>query len=159
MMRSMLFATAAAVGLTFGVAAMAQTTNDAMPVRPDHSPGVGLSEPASTSASNITPSDTRSPIAPRLPGAAAPGINATAGEELATAQTALSQHRTGAAQEALERAETRLLDRSTPAGMTDVPAQNPVVQTISQAREALGHHDIARAQTLVSKAMMEVRAG
>jgi hypothetical protein len=171
-MRSMLFATVATFGVTFGIAAMAQTTNadmapandQMMPqaapmMRPGHSPGVGLSEPASTNASNITASDTRSVIAPRLPGAAAPGINQTAGQLLRMAQDDLSRHQTGAAQEALERAETRLLDRSTPAGMTDAPDRNAVVLTISQAREALGHHDVAGAQSLVSKAMSQATPG
>jgi len=151
-MRSMLFATVATFGLTFGVAAMAQTM-------PGHVPGVGLSEPTSTQASNISPSDTHSVIAPRLPGAAAPGLDVTASQELHMAQTDLSQHRTGAAQEALERAETRLLDRSTPQGMTGSPTMNPVAQTISQARQALGHHDLAGARSLIAKAMSQAAAG
>jgi hypothetical protein len=158
-MRSMLFATVATVGLTFGVTAMAQTTNNAMPVMPGHSPGVGLSEPASTQASNIDPSDTRSAIAPRLPGSERPGTETTATEELSRAQRALSEHRTGAAQEALERAETRLLDRSTPQGMTDMPSVNPMTQTIAQARQALGRHDLAGAQSLISRAMAQSSAG
>lgn len=151
MMRSTVFATVAAVGLAFGGTAMAQM--------PGHSPGVGLSEPASGQASNITPSDTHSAIAPRLPGSAASGVDETAMGQLRRAQQALSAHRTGAAQEALERAETRLLDRSTPAGMTDTPAQNPVVLTISQAREALGRNDLAGAQSLIAKALAERSAG
>jgi hypothetical protein len=158
-MRSMLFATVATFGLTFGVAAMAQSTNNQMPVMPGHSPGVGLSEPASTQASNIDPSDTRSAIAPRLPGSERPGTETTATQELSRAQRALSEHRTGAAQEALERAETRLLDRSTPQGMTDTPSVNPVTQTIEQARQALAHHDLAGAQSLVGRAMAQSSAG
>ncbi len=158
-MRSMLFATVATVGLTFGVAAMAQTTNDNMAPPSGHQPGVGLSQPASSSASNITPGDTRSMIAPRLPGSEAMGTNETAGGLLRMAQRDLSAHRTGAAQEALERAETRLLDRSTPAGMTNTPDTGPMVQMISQAREALGHNDIAGAQNLISRAMTQTTAG
>jgi hypothetical protein len=162
-MRSTLFATVAAVGLTFGVTAMAQTTNTNMAppsgVMPGHSPGVGLSEPASNQASNIAPSDTRSTIAPRLPGAEASGVDETAAGLLRMAQRDLNAHRTGAAQEALERAETRLLDRSTPAGMTDTPTENPVAQTIAQAREALGHNDVAGAQSLVAKALAGPSAG
>jgi hypothetical protein len=75
------------------------------------------------------------------------------------AQRDLSAHRTGAAQEALERAETRLLDRSTPAGMTNTPDTGPMVRMISQAREALGHNDIAGAQNLISRAMTQTTAG
>lgn len=172
-MRSKLLATIATFGLAFGGAAMAQTTYygtmpvqpgpvqpapmpgyvQSGPVRPGHMPGDGLSEPASNRASNITPGDTRSAIAPRLPGAASPGLDETSMQYLQTAQMALSRNQTGAAQEALERAETRLLDRSTPQGMTDVPSSNPVVATISQAREAVGNHDLATAQSLISRAM------
>jgi cytoskeletal protein RodZ len=159
-MRSMLFATVATFGLCLGAAAMAQTTNDNMAtpsaaLQSGHIPGVGLSEPASTSASNISPSDTSSPIAPRLPGSAMPGTETTVNQELQRAQEALSAHRTGAAQEALERAETRLLDRSTPAGTTNIPDTGPTVSTIAQARQALGHNDLSGAQSLISKAMMQ----
>jgi hypothetical protein len=162
-MRRILLATAATFGVTLGGAAMAQYTNPDQAVmggsRPGHEPGVGLSEPASGRASNITPGDARSTIAPRLPGAAIGGENLTAADYLREAQSALVQGRTGAAQEALERAETRLLDRSTPQGMTDTPTSNPVAQTISQARDALGHHDLAGAGSLISRAMSQVGAG
>jgi hypothetical protein len=126
---------------------------------PGHSPGVGFSEPASSQASNIAPGDTHSTIAPRLPGAEASGVDETAMGQLRMAQRKLSAHRTGAAQEALERAETRLLDRSTPAGMTYTPTQNPVVRTVAQAREALGRNDLAGAQSLIAKAMADRSAG
>jgi hypothetical protein len=166
-MRSMLFATvvtaavtAATFGLTLGTAAMAQTTNNDMAPPSGHMPGVGLSEPSSTVASNIAPSDTRSPIAPRLPGSTAPGstapgVDTTAGQELQIAQRALSANRTGAAQEALERAETRLLDRSTAPDMVNTPDSGPKVTTIAQARQALGRHDVTGAQGLISKAMTQ----
>ncbi len=163
-MRSMLIAAVATFGLTVGGAAMAQTTNDNMApannhYMPGHSPGVGLSEPASTQASNIAPGDTRSAIAPRLPGSAMPGLDTTARQELQMAQRDLSAHRTGAAQEALERAETRLLDRSTPAGMTGTPDSGPMVQMISQAREALGRNDVAGAQDIVGRLISQQTAG
>ena len=158
-MRGTLFATVATVGLTFGFAAMAQTTNPNVGAIPGHSPGDGLSQPASSQASNISPSDSHSTIAPRLPGSAASGIDETAAQLLRMAQRDLSAHRTGAAQEALERAETRMLDRSTPVGMTDTPATNPVIQTISEARQALGHNDVAGAQSLISQAMAQRSAG
>jgi hypothetical protein len=162
-MRNILFATVATFGLTCGVAAMAQTTNNNMAppsgAMPGHVPGVGLSEPASNNASNIAPGDTHSAIAPRLPGSDAAGTTTTAGQELRMARQDLSMHRTGAAQEALERAETRLLDRSTPQGMTGTPSANPAAQTISQARAALGRNDVAGAQSLITKAMSQTTAG
>jgi hypothetical protein len=122
--------------------------------RPGHEPGVGESEPASTRASNIDSADTRSAIAPRLPTPRG-GANATPEQYLRDAQSALAANRTGAAQEALERAETRLLDRSTPAGATDTPAQNPMASTIAQARDALGRHDTAQARELIRQAMTQ----
>jgi hypothetical protein len=147
---------------------MAQTTNDnmappnmaprgngAVSPHPGHMPGDGLSEPASTSASNISPSDTRSTIAPRLPGSAAPGLETTARQELQRAERDLSANRTGAAQEALERAETRLLDRSTAPDMVNTPDSGPMVTTIAQARQALGRHDVAGAQNLIAMAMSQ----
>ncbi len=60
--------------------------------------------------SNITPSDTRSITAPRLPEPGAPSPSPPAAF-LAAARRAVAAGRTGEAQEALERAETRLLDR------------------------------------------------
>ena len=54
--------------------------------------------------------------------------------------------RTGEAQQSLEMAQTRLLDRSTPQFQTSDPSNNPAVSQISQALKALAHGD--RAQTM-----------
>ena len=90
-------------------------TTSTADIRPGHEPGVGESFPASNKASNITAADTRSPIAPRLP---TPGVeDATPAAYLNAAQTALNANQTGRAQEALERAETAMLQRSVPANM------------------------------------------
>jgi hypothetical protein len=61
--------------------------------------------------------------------------NASADQHLRDAQIALSRHRTEEAQEALERAETRVLN-SAPEGNL---SQNSTVITIERAREAMGH--------------------
>jgi hypothetical protein len=121
-------------------------------IRPGHVPGVGDSFPASNKASNVTPSDTHSVIAPRLP-APAGGPNATPAAFLTDAQNALKARQTGRAQEALERAETALLQRSVPADQASVPDQSPGVQQIRAARDALAKGDIAGAQKAIAGAL------
>src|ERR1700733_12261120 len=121
-------------------------------IRPGHEPGVGESFPASNNASNVTPRDTHSVIAPRLP-APPGGPNATPSAFLNDAQNALKARRTGQAQEALERAETAMLQRSVPADQASVPDQSPGVQQIRAARDALAKGDIAGAQKAISAAL------
>ncbi len=72
---------------------------------------------------------------------------------LQQASDALRRNRNGQAMELLERAETRLLSRSTPAGMADQPAQGPMVSHISAARQALANRDRAGAQQQIDQAM------
>jgi hypothetical protein len=125
-MKNLLLASAAVMGLALSVPAMAQQ------------------------ASNITPSDTRSDIAPALP---TPPVSPDAGprQYLQAARTALSAHRTGEAQEALERAEARLLDRSTAnPGRED---RAPMVRQVADAREALGRGDVTGATRIVDAAL------
>ncbi len=111
----------------------------------------GVGSPRSTRASNIDRADTRSEIAPRLPDPAA--ASSTPEGYLAAAQRSLNAGHTGAAQEALERAETRLLSRSTDASMAASPADMPMVQHISAARRALAGRDTAAAKSAISAAM------
>jgi len=111
----------------------------------------GAGSPMSSKASNITGADTRSEIAPRLPDPASSGN--TPQDYLAAAQRALASGRTGAAQEALERAETRLLSRSTDPSMAASPADMPMVQQIGQARRALAARDTAGAKSAISSAL------
>jgi hypothetical protein len=113
--------------------------------RPGNVIGTGMSTPMGTHASNITPSDTRSPIAPNLPNPTV-GPNASAADYLRAAQASLAGGRTGEAQQSLEMAQTRLLDRSVPMGQTNDPSGNPAVSQISQALKALAAGD--RAQTM-----------
>ncbi len=104
----------------------------------------GAGSPMSTSSSNSGLADTRSEIAPRLPN---PDASSNSPEAyLAAAQRALAAGRTGAAQEALERAETRLLTRSTEPGMAATPSDMPMVRQISDARRALANRDMAGAR-------------
>ncbi len=111
----------------------------------------GAGSPRSNRASNIAPLDTRSEIAPRLPDPAA--ASNTPEGYLAAAQRALDAGKTGAAQEALERAETRVLSRSTDPSMAASPADMPMVQQIGQARRALAARDMVGAKSAISAAM------
>jgi len=111
----------------------------------------GAGSPASNRASNTTAANTRSEIAPRLPDPAA-GASTPEGY-LAAAQRALNSGRTGAAQEALERAETRLLSRSTEQSLAGSPDASPMVQKIGEARRALAARDTATAKSAISAAM------
>lgn len=119
--------------------------------RPGHEPGVGESEPASNSASNIDRGNTRGDIAPRLPNPDANGNSAEA--YLAAADRALARRQTGAAQEALERAETRMLDRSVPMGAGNMPAQDPRIMQVNGALQALANRNYAGARQNIQQAM------
>jgi hypothetical protein len=85
-----------------------------------------LAQPADRPASNITPYDTRSVIAPALPVPPVP-LTAPPSAFLSVARSAVQAGRTGEAQEALERAETRLLDRSLPAAAVAAPDSQQAV--------------------------------
>ncbi len=112
--------------------------------------GLPSVEPLSRSASNINQSNTRSTIAPALPSTNL-GPNATASDYLRAAENALGAGQTGRAQEALENAETRLLTRSTPMGMSGQPDQNPAVNNINSALQSLGSHDVQGAMRIVQQ--------
>ncbi len=129
---------------------MAQPSPDG--ARPGNVIGTGQSLPRSDNAGNLNPQTTRSLLAPNLP---AP----PAGDDLQTllldARTSLQAGRTGQAQEALERAETRALDRSVIQGNEHVPAASPVVSRISAALQALGAGQSAEAIRLIDAAVPE----
>lgn len=120
--------------------------------RPGNDVGTGMSLPLGTHDSNITPSNTRSTIAPNLPSPQI-GPNAAATDYLRAAQRALQAGRTGEAQQSLEMAQTRLLDRSVPQGQTDNPSDNPAVTQVSQALKALAAHDRMQAMQLIDSAI------
>ncbi|MBX9701263.1 MAG: hypothetical protein K2X74_17645, partial [Acetobacteraceae bacterium] len=71
---------------------------------------------------------------------------------LGQAEEALRRGRMGEANELLERAETRLLTRSTPAPMADQPYQGPVVDRIAAARRALMERDRSGASQSIAAA-------
>ena len=82
-------------------------------------------------------SDTPLPALPAPPVAA----DASVATLLRAARTALVTGRIGETQEALEMAQTRLLDRSVPLFQTNTASQDPGVTAISQALKALATGD------------------
>ncbi len=72
---------------------------------------------------------------------------------LRAAQSALQAGRTGEAQQSLEMAQTRLLDRSVPMGQTNNPSDNPAVSQMSQALKALAAGDRAQTMQLIQSAI------
>jgi hypothetical protein len=140
------FATAAALLALAAAPALAQPVppgaNPETGARPGNVIGTGSSLPYSDKASNIDPADTRSLIAPNLP--EPPGVteNSSPRHFLQAARYALQNGQTGAGQQALEQAETRLLDRSVRPSRASEPIQGPMINGINSALQALGHHDV-----------------
>jgi hypothetical protein len=134
-MRNLLYASVALLGLAAS-GAYAQTT-----AAPAGAPPAG-----------------RGVIVPPLP-AASVGANATPQQYLQAAQTALDHRQTGQARDALEQAETRLLDRSVAPSMAGQPDQNPAIKNIGDAREAIRRGDLAGAKQSITEAMNATTAG
>lgn len=128
--------------------ALAQMADTDMGARPGNEIGTGNSLPRSNKASNIGRTDTHSRIAPNLPNPLL-GEDAASRDYVAAARQALKSGQTGKAQQSLEMAETRLLDRSTVLFQTHDPSQNPLVQQLSDARHALGNGDRAQALAII----------
>ncbi len=124
--------------------------------RPGNEIGTGSSLPRSDRAGNISPQDTRSDIAPNLPSPPV-GENASVRDYLTAARSALLGGRTGEAQQALEMAETRALDRSVPLFQTNVAVQDPLVGEIEQALHALGAGDRTRAVQTIEAALQRAQ--
>jgi len=135
-MRYLGLATIALLGMTT-MAAMAQMPSGVDPAtgaRPGHVPGIGESLPRSLPPSAI-------------------GEDATATDYLRSARASLVAGRTGQAQQSLEMAQTRALDRSVAQGQGDVPDDSLLVSRIYDARCALGDHDNAHAIQLIDLAL------
>jgi hypothetical protein len=162
-MRSLALSCTVLAGLA-GMPVLAQTTVPTTPqavprgtnpetgARPGNEVGTGMSLPMGTHASNIDERNTRSTIAPNLPGPSI-GPNASPADFLRAAQAALQAGRTGETQQALEMAQTRLLDRSVPMGQTNNPSDHPAVTQISQALRALAGGDRAQTMQLIQAAI------
>jgi hypothetical protein len=72
---------------------------------------------------------------------------------------AIAAGRTGEAQEAIERAESRALIRSVKPSQAEQPSEQPLVQQLTQARLALASGDRLRAATLLEAAAKSPEAG
>ena len=164
-MRYVSVAAIALAGMT-SLAALAQAPASVPPAsvppasgaRAGHEPGVGVSLPLSNRASNIRPNDTSTAIAPTLPTPVV-GADATVQTYLRAARAALVAGRTGQAQQALEMAETRALDRSVPQGATDTPSHRRLIVRIGAARQALGAGDRSQALHRIDAALNTPPAG
>jgi hypothetical protein len=159
-MRSALLS-AIALSTLLGAPAFAQgVPSGANPVtgaRPGNDVGTGMSMPMGNRASNIDQRDTRSEIAPNLPSPQV-GPNASAVDYLRAADRALRSGRTGESQQALEMAQTRLLDRSVPQGQTGNSSANPAVAQIDEALHALAAGQHTQAMQLIDAAIPQVAA-
>ncbi|WP_428536414.1 hypothetical protein [Rhodopila sp.] len=107
--------------------------------------GTALAQQARESVLSPLPS-------PNVPEGAKPS------DELRAAEGALAAGRTGEVEEALERAQTRMLDRSVALGRTNDPSDNPTVGQISQARQALAAGDRAGCLQLIQAAVASATA-
>jgi hypothetical protein len=126
--------------------------------RPGNVIGTGMSMPLSNRASNIDTQDQYyGRVAPNLPSPPL-GDNAPPVDYLRAAQASLAAGRTGEAQQSLEMAQTRLLDRSVPYGQVNTPDGNPAVGQISQALQALAAGDRARCMQLIDAAIPAAQA-
>jgi hypothetical protein len=154
-MRATLLTTTAILGLLaapmFAHIAVAQTATAPF-ARPGNVIGSGDSLPLGSNASNISGSDTHSTIAPRLPTPDV-GPDASPQQLLRAARQALTANKTGAAQQALEMAETRTLDRSVPPALANDPSHRPLVKVITDARDALAAGDKAGAIQMIDTAL------
>ncbi len=164
-MHKKLLASAAMLGLIAG-GAYAQTPPAAAPAATPHpmaapAPAAGAVKAPGTAsfsvkASNIVPADTHSLIAPRLPTPRV-GENASPEQLLTVANNALKENKTGLAQEALERAETRLLDRSTNSSAANQPDNSMLIKDISMSRRALGRGDLTKAEVPLQQALTTIK--
>ena len=118
--------------------------------RPGNDIGTGMSLPRSDNAGNINAATTHSELAPNLP--PPDGVDTVEGL-LRIARADLAANKTGAAQEALERAETRALDRSIPVGTEHIPDQAVQIAAIAQARDALAAGDLRGAIAIIDRVL------
>jgi hypothetical protein len=140
------FALATALALP-GVA-FGQTPASPDGTRPGHVAGVGDSLPYSTKSSNTTAANVGSTVAPTLP---SPGLNAgaSARDYAEAARTSLRAGKTGEAQQALEMAETRMLNRAMQNPSSPPPGAVAMVRELRAARQAIGANNTAEAMRIL----------
>jgi hypothetical protein len=136
------FHTAAVLLAIAATPALAQTPPDA----------TGGKEPMSTAPANVGPASTKTLWSPQLP-APAIGDDAPPAAFVKAAQGAIAANRLGEAQEAIERAESRALDRSVRPSKAGQPSRQVLVQQLAAARQALASGDKAGAMNQLSQAL------
>ncbi len=114
-----------------------------------------LAQPVDLRASKIGPADAGNMVAPALP---IPAVSVTDSpiDFLRAARSALARGRTGETQEALERAETRLLDDSAGSGIAG-PSSPPGLANVRAARRALAARDRAGATRATDAAIAALK--
>lgn len=108
--------------------------------------------PRSNKASNIVSTDTKGTSAPTLPSSGL-SLDAPSRDYLHAARASLAAGHTGAAQQALEMAETRTLGGSDVPDQAKHPSANSDVAEIREALHALGGGDRARAIQIIDTAL------
>jgi hypothetical protein len=116
------------------------------------SANLGAAPPIGSAGITLARDDTRGTVLPPLP-LPPGGEEQRASDYLKAAQGALAAGRTAEAQQALEMAQTRILDRSVPLRQTNNPSDNPTVMQISQALQALTARDRATCMQLIQTAI------
>jgi hypothetical protein len=150
-MRLILAMTGIAGGLVWGGAALAQQPINLMAPTPlAAAPRTGIR------AAPLPPEPAVTTL-PLLPAARPPGYGA-ATPYLETAQASLSRHRYTAAGEALERAETRLLNNGAGTGQESGQAATEALLQVRLARQAVAERDGAGALGATGRAMAAIQA-
>jgi hypothetical protein len=85
--------------------------------------------------------------------------NGSAGTYLHIAKTAMRNHNKAMAEEALSRAETRLLTRAVPQSSTIPTDDSPTVTAIEHARAAIRSGDMQQASADIDTAMRQMHHG
>ena len=109
-------------------------------------------EPLSQTPSNTNAGNSRTVWSPRLP---TPAVDPDAAPAafLEAARQAIAAGRTGEAQEALERAESRVLVRTVRPSKAGEPSRQPLVKQIAEARQTLAAGDRLGALRLLQAAL------
>jgi hypothetical protein len=138
--------------------ACAQTLPPTPEASPGTSPGTMAPQnpaPANSSATSGSTGMTH-PMHHNMSGMPA---NGSADTYMHIAQTAVRNHNKAQAEEALSRAETRLLTRAVPQSSTIPTDDAPAVKAIENARAALRSGDMQQASTDIDTAMRQMHHG
>jgi len=114
------------------------------------SPGRAAPSPGPASPTPPAAPSTPAFLRPPPPGPVG-GANASVPQLIADARAAPAGGKSGEAEQALEMAESRLLNRSVVPSTAGNPIGDPLVSLLSQARQAIGSGDTASAMQLLDQ--------